>query len=254
MDWFYEQRGEKNGPVDEAMIQTLLSDGTINKSTLVWNPNMPNWQPLEDVIDSVGISQFAAASPIEGNHVCVECNKLFPSSQLIHYSNMWVCGNCKATVFQRLKEGSSITTGFVFPGFWYRAGGKLIDGLILAVFNVILQSLMVPFLNIDFNPENPDFSGLSLFFALNMLVSMGIPILYNTFFLGKMSATPGKMVFGMKVIVADGSRITYGRACLRYLAEMVSAMIFFMGYIMAAWDDEKRTLHDRMCNTRVIKA
>jgi uncharacterized RDD family membrane protein YckC len=30
-------------------------------------------------------------------------------------------------------------------------------------------------------------------------------------------------------------------------------MILYIGYIMAGFDDEKRTLHDRICDTRVIK-
>jgi uncharacterized RDD family membrane protein YckC len=30
-------------------------------------------------------------------------------------------------------------------------------------------------------------------------------------------------------------------------------MIFAIGYIMAAFDDEKRALHDRICSTRVIR-
>jgi len=31
-------------------------------------------------------------------------------------------------------------------------------------------------------------------------------------------------------------------------------MIFMAGYIMAALDDEKRALHDRICDTRVVYA
>jgi uncharacterized RDD family membrane protein YckC len=28
----------------------------------------------------------------------------------------------------------------------------------------------------------------------------------------------------------------------------------FIGYLMAAFDDQKRALHDRICDTRVVRA
>jgi len=31
-------------------------------------------------------------------------------------------------------------------------------------------------------------------------------------------------------------------------------LIFGSGFIMAGFDDQKRTLHDRICDTRVIKS
>jgi uncharacterized RDD family membrane protein YckC len=30
-------------------------------------------------------------------------------------------------------------------------------------------------------------------------------------------------------------------------------MIIGIGYLMAAWDDERRTLHDLICDTRVVR-
>ena len=73
------------------------------------------------------------------------------------------------------------------------------------------------------------------------------------FFLGKFGATPGKMACKLKVVRPDGERISYARALGRHFAEMLSGIILYIGYIMAAFDEEKRTLHDRICDTRVIK-
>ena len=53
---------------------------------------------------------------------------------------------------------------------------------------------------------------------------------------------------------SDGSPLTGGRAIGRYFAELVSSMILLMGYIMAGFDTEHRALHDRICDTRVIKS
>jgi uncharacterized RDD family membrane protein YckC len=76
---------------------------------------------------------------------------------------------------------------------------------------------------------------------------------YNVFFVGKYGATPGKMALKLKVVRADGSSLTYGRACGRYFAELLSSLACMIGYIMAAFDEEKRALHDRICDTRVIR-
>jgi uncharacterized RDD family membrane protein YckC len=60
------------------------------------------------------------------------------------------------------------------------------------------------------------------------------------------------MACRIKVVTAEGGQVSYLRAFGRYWAKGVSAIICLAGYIMAAFDDEKRALHDRMCNTRVV--
>ncbi len=52
---------------------------------------------------------------------------------------------------------------------------------------------------------------------------------------------------------ADGTPLSTGRIIGRHFAEMISNMILCIGYMMAGWDDEKRALHDRICDTRVIR-
>jgi uncharacterized RDD family membrane protein YckC len=85
----------------------------------------------------------------------------------------------------------------------------------------------------------------ALFFVL--LIS------YEIFFLGKYGATPGKMVCKIHVVTGEGEKITYGRAAGRAFAERLSGLICYIGYIMVAFDNpEKRALHDRICNTRVV--
>jgi uncharacterized RDD family membrane protein YckC len=89
--------------------------------------------------------------------------------------------------------------------------------------------------------------------AILQLLQIIIAASYTTYFLGKHGATPGKMAMKLRVIHESGSDISYWRALGRHFAEMLSGLILGIGYIMAAFDDEKRTLHDRICSTRVIK-
>ena len=75
---------------------------------------------------------------------------------------------------------------------------------------------------------------------------------YSIFFVGKYGATPGKMACKIKVVDETGAKIGYGRATGRFFAEFLSGLLCYIGYIMVAFDEEKRALHDRICNTRVI--
>jgi uncharacterized RDD family membrane protein YckC len=61
------------------------------------------------------------------------------------------------------------------------------------------------------------------------------------------------MALGLKVVRSDGTKLSNGRIVGRYFAELVSLLVLWIGYIMAAFDDQKRALHDMICDTRVIK-
>ena len=62
------------------------------------------------------------------------------------------------------------------------------------------------------------------------------------------------MLLRLKVVRPDGSSLTYWRAFGRYWATLVSYFTCYIGYVIAAFDDEKRALHDHICSTRVILA
>jgi TM2 domain-containing membrane protein YozV len=55
--WYYEQNGNRIGPVDEGTMRQLISDRTISIDTLVWTNGMANWTPLQQ-------TQLAAGLPV----------------------------------------------------------------------------------------------------------------------------------------------------------------------------------------------
>jgi uncharacterized RDD family membrane protein YckC len=79
-----------------------------------------------------------------------------------------------------------------------------------------------------------------------------IGVAYYVFFVGRYAATPGKMICGLRIVTAEGGKVGYGRAAGRFFAEILSALCCTIGYIIAAFDDEKRALHDHICSTRVV--
>jgi TM2 domain-containing membrane protein YozV len=55
--WYYEQNGNRIGPVDEATMRQLIADRTISIDTLVWTNGMANWTLLQQ-------TQLAAGLPV----------------------------------------------------------------------------------------------------------------------------------------------------------------------------------------------
>ncbi|MBV9084662.1 MAG: RDD family protein [Acidobacteriaceae bacterium] len=182
---------------------------------------------------------------------CTQCGRPFPAEDLARFGASMVCADCKPTFVQQMREGAPVAAQFVYGGFWRRFAAFLIDAVILVVITfplrMILGPAMVPNLN---NPTPATAFG---FFGVNWLISTAVNLAYYVWFLSQKSATPGKMVLGLKVVTATGERISVGRATARYFAEILSSLILFIGFIMIAFDSQKRALHDHICNTRVIR-
>lgn len=53
--WYYEQNGNRMGPVDETMMRELVANRTISIDTLVWTQGMPSWTPLQHTSLAAGL-------------------------------------------------------------------------------------------------------------------------------------------------------------------------------------------------------
>jgi uncharacterized RDD family membrane protein YckC len=191
-----------------------------------------------------------------GTVTCSECGGAFPERDVLKYQESRICASCKPVFFQKLKEGARLPAAMTYGGFWIRFGAKLIDGIVLGVVNFALSFVIglaaAPGYAAS-GPQNVASAGSVAVVVATTVLQIALAVAYATFFIGRYAATPGKMVCGLKVVTADGGRVSYGRALGRYFAEILSSLILSIGYIMAAFDGEKRTLHDRVCNTRVIR-
>ncbi|MFH2047666.1 MAG: RDD family protein [Pseudomonadota bacterium] len=250
MEWYYSKGKEPVGPVSEADFQSLVSSGTINSNTLVWNQSMVDWQKYKKVKTSSDLPSTPSPSDTASTQKCSECGKSFSKDDLIQYEGSNVCATCKPLFVKKIKEG--VATGDLrYGGFWIRYGAKFIDWIILLIPNLIITFSLGQFLTPTGNPNEPFvFSALG---GLGLLLQFSLPVIYNTWFVGKYAATPGKMACGLKIITSDNNKVSYLRAFARYFAEILSGLILCIGYLMAAFDSQKRSLHDRICNTLVIR-
>ena len=107
------------------------------------------------------------------------------------------------------------------------------------------------------------------------IVGLATGLIYTTLFVGTSGATPGKMAMGLEVIRPDASRVGFLCAFSRCFTELLAfvlivvclyltqdfpaisvllALVYLAGYLMVAIDrKEHRALHDRLCNTRVVR-
>src|SRR5919202_4363255 len=119
-------------------------------------------------------------------------------------------------------------------GFWRRFAAKLIDGILLGIVDAILLAIF----------------SRGLYYVLSLIVNYG----YYTYLEGRQQGqTVGKMALGIRVYdFARGGPIGYGRAFVRQIAQILSAVVLLLGYLWMLWDREKQTWHDKIAGSVVV--
>ncbi len=192
---------------------------------------------------------------------CTECGKPHPIAELVRFGDSAICADCKPTFVQRMREGTAEPVGVVaYGGFWRRWVALMVDSAVLfymllpLFYLVAIAVIFMTITKIGFDPTTDAPSPFVVLAAIPILLLFLIaPIAYFTYFIKKSGSTPGKMMLGLKVITGLGQPISTARAIGRFFAAQLSQMIFYIGDIMAGFDSEKRALHDRICETRVIR-
>lgn len=271
MDWFYRLEGEETGPISANDLKALFKAQTITAETQIRREDLAEWQPLRRYMKGAPptpppieppseVKKRAPSPPPEPAPAtpgaaprsrCTECGQAYDPDDLIRFDDAHICAACKPLFTQKLREGAHTQAALIYGGFWIRFGAKFIDSLLIIAVNMAIGfvfGLSVGMIGFT------DGSGESLVIDLLVQVmNIVVPAIYATFFIGRYGATLGKMACGLKVVRPDGGPISYPRALGRYCAEFLSGLILGIGYIMAAFDSEKRSLHDRICSTRVVR-
>ena len=253
MNWYYVEAGQQAGPIDDAQLQELVKSGKVQPETLVWHDGMANWQPYQEVgRPGLRLATPAPATAVAapGEAVCSECGGVFNVQDMIQLGNLRVCAQCKPILLQKLAEGAKLRAGpLIYAGFWIRFAAVFIDGLLLWAVNagITLAAGFSVFQSFGARPTAFSTGRIALF-----LVEISIGVVYEVVLIGAYGATLGKMACKIKVVVEDGSKVSYLRSLGRHFAKILSSFTCLIGYLMAAFDEEKRALHDRICSTRVV--
>lgn len=255
MPWYYEVDRQQRGPVSEDEFAGLVQAGTVRAETLVWKDGWPDWRPYAAVaagaVPAAGIAPDGAGDTA----VCAVSGKTMLKRDMLEFEGRWVGAEHKAEFFQRLREGVALPQEVVYATVGRRWLAKIVDGLLVGVVNAIVGAVLGVVFAGSIAGGGPEAAGgmALLMQVVIQLSGIVLALAYTVYFVRKDDATPGKKMLGLRLLRANGDKLSTGRIIGRYFAEWVSSITLGIGYLMAAFDKEqRRSLHDRMCDTRVI--
>lgn len=135
--------------------------------------------------------------------------------------------------------------GYKYAGFWIRFLASAIDLVIMGLFGRLVFGSEVADVNVLGYGVSADitYSGWK---AL-------VPVVYVMGFWLWLSATPGKLLLGLRITDMDGNKLSWKKAAIRFLAYVPGMMVFFAGFISVAFDERKQGWHDKIAKTFVVK-
>ncbi len=222
--WFYALNGSQQGPVSIETVSQLLQSGQLPPDSLIWKEGMANWLPAHSVPELVNPG-LPGAVPVS------QSGRPQPEYALQYQS----------------------ASGVVFAGFWLRFAAAIVDGLIIylpfKIVGAVLQYLVAQ--------SSSNSSAKAGIAVLGCGISL-IQLVAGWLYFAKMESSPkmatiGKSVCGIKVTDMQGAPISFGTASGRYFGKIVSAIILYVGFMMAGWTQKKQALHDIMASTLVVK-
>ena len=222
MEWFYAKNNQQLGPVTFEVISGMLQRGELQPGDLVWHDGMANWIPA---------SATPELAPIVAGI----------GSSIGYYNPV-----------------AAAAAGFgqepPYAGFWLRFVAYVIDCILLAVVNFVIEMIFRLQGSLLFTPgRGPQYLFLQ-FFSFKYLLETCAGWLYYAFMeSSQLQGTLGKLALGLVVTDMNGQRITFGRATGRYFGMILSSLTIFIGYMMAGWTEKKQALHDILASCLVIR-
>lgn len=161
---------------------------------------------------------------------------------------------------------TTAATSVTYASFGARFVALLIDSVIVGCINFIVVAPIMGVLGLGVASQVQDGQPISEEQAVGMIAGLMagifsamlavwiISLLYFAIMeSSKAQASVGKMAMGIKVTDLDGNRVSFGKAFLRSIGKVLSQMIMYIGYLMAAFTEKKQGLHDIIAGTLVVK-
>ncbi len=220
-------------------------------------------------------SASGSTAPAPGMAQCSITKKWFPEDELVTFQGQLVSADGKQILLDRLQTGASAPNEFVRPGVWRRFGCIFLDDILF-----ILPSMGLPLL---FGIPFAEPVGEPAYIprrVVTQIILLALILPYFGLLHSWHGQSLGKMVGKLRVINMDGTPISRAKAFARAAAFSLGtilttlAMILYIllhnptitsagillgtiwvlaDYILALADTHmQRSLHDRICGTRVI--
>jgi uncharacterized RDD family membrane protein YckC len=179
----------------------------------------------------------------------------------------------------------STPDGQVLSGWWMRVLAYLIDSVVISLISVPLAlPVIIPFIRGILEQMNqaiqkadqtgaapsifPGYTSHELVqIAIISLIQVVVTISYNAIFLRWKSATPGKLILGLRVRLRDKPgrlawRTVWSRVLMQHGYGVLAAfpnvsgvvsLFPFIDDLWPLWDAKKQALHDKVAGTNVVR-
>ena len=245
MQWYYAIDGERFGPVTHSELERLVQAGTIVADTLIWRQGMNEWQTLAAVcaVNPAWFAERRSATPPAQEATDAELAPSAPIPELTGHTH----------------EPETL----VYAGFWPRCGAYFVDfflwWMVWQIFVGLVgtayfpEAMAIAAHGPGYQPKPEELMVLVRFLGTACVIGLAWSIAYDAIFLLRFGATPGKLIFGLRVVQADGRPLSFMRIVARCMAKALTGLTLGIGFLVVAFDEHKRGLHDFICNTRVVK-
>jgi uncharacterized RDD family membrane protein YckC len=124
-----------------------------------------------------------------------------------------------------------------YAGFWRRYAAFVYDSIFIGIVGAIIGGTLGAIGLTDL----AGFAG----FIVGATYVIGFWVKNN-------GQTPGKVFLKVQVVPEEGGPLNLTKAIIRYLGYILSSIVFYLGFIWAAFDGKKQTWHDKIAHTYVV--
>ncbi len=128
-----------------------------------------------------------------------------------------------------------------------RIGASLVDGAILLTMETTIILVSAMLLNSD--PISLLLKSLLPFAGL----FLALHFIYFTLFTSSTGQTPGKSIFGLKVVSSGQGVIGFGRAIARWLLMLLALIPAAIGFLYMFVENKGRTIYDVLLGQRIVR-
>ncbi|WP_363800021.1 RDD family protein [Lysobacter firmicutimachus] len=268
--WYYSDADRnRHGPLEADTMIDLHRRGELGAETLVWRDGLTQWRPWRELagelIASPGFAAAAAPAPATADPVAAAVSARLDAAEHAAQASPQAAPAAAdrdspyAAPRAGVDEIAEVVHGHevVHVGFWKRMAAYLIDSMLIGIAYYAVSMFMTVFvLAIGMASASwmskPEVAMALMIGGVYLLMGALSLAYYVGFESSSMQATLGKRAVGIKTVDLDGRRLTRGRAFGRWLASWLSYATLGVGYLMIAFTDRKRGLHDLVAKTQVV--
>jgi hypothetical protein len=186
--WFYQNQTQSIGPYSEVQLASLFATQTLTRDTPVRIPSDHTWRPLSEVF------AFARVMP--------------PPLPDAHASSSAIAAEVVPSAQGHVAALTAKTSGEwldVAPHPWRRYFARMFDVNLLGFFSWALIGLL--YYSIDPVAAERFFQILEGRFAqvISIVTTVPLSMIWSGMFLGLSGSTPGKWLFGIRILDASGA-------------------------------------------------